>query len=208
MNLNPEDFIKLLIALLIGLGIGFEREIHNKSAGLRTITLITLGATLFTILSLQFEQDARVAANIVSGIGFLGAGVILFAEGKVKGLTTASSIWAAAALGMAVGMGQYLLAATAGLMVVLVLWLFVRIDIWLNRRGREIRTYRVSAASPELLDWVEQRMKHLKIHVAQKREYKTSGLFICEWDTRGALDKQEELAHQIVRNADIAALEY
>jgi putative Mg2+ transporter-C (MgtC) family protein len=106
---TPEDLIKVLIAVVIGGIIGMEREIHSKAAGLRTITLITIGATIFTILSEKFgdPSTSRIAANIVTGIGFLGAGVILFAEGKLKGLTTASSIWVAAALGMAVGVGEY-----------------------------------------------------------------------------------------------------
>jgi len=88
---TPEDLIKVLIAVVIGGIIGMEREIHSKAAELRTITLITVGATLFTILSEKFGDPAtsRIAANIVTGIGFLGAGVILFAEGKLKGLTTA-----------------------------------------------------------------------------------------------------------------------
>jgi putative Mg2+ transporter-C (MgtC) family protein len=106
-----------------------EREIHSKAAGLRTITLITVGATLFTILSVKFGDPAtsRVAANIITGIGFLGAGVILFAEGKLKGLTTASSIWVAAALGMAVGIGEYGLAMATSIIVIIVLAFFARL---------------------------------------------------------------------------------
>jgi putative Mg2+ transporter-C (MgtC) family protein len=93
MILNDQEMLKLLVALLVGGIVGFEREVHAKAAGLRTITLITVGATLFTILSSHFSaiEPGRVAANIVVGVGFLGAGAILLSEGKVKGLTTASS---------------------------------------------------------------------------------------------------------------------
>src|SRR5450759_671265 len=84
---SQEDLFKLLLAVVIGGLIGLEREMHAKAAGLRTITLITFGATLFTMLSLGFKDD-RVIANIVTGVGFLGAGSILFSEGRVKGLTT------------------------------------------------------------------------------------------------------------------------
>ncbi len=208
MFVSPEDFMKLAVALLIGAIIGLEREMHNKSAGLRTITLITVGAALFTILSLKFEQDARIAAQIVSGVGFLGAGVILFAEGRVKGLTTASSIWAAAAAGMSVGMGEFLLAAATGAMVIAVLWIFARFDRWLDALGREVRTYRISVTNVKKLDELDARFSKLKIHVLQKREYKRSDYFIGEWDTRGPLAKQELFAHQAARNSDILSLDY
>ncbi|MEJ5224319.1 MAG: MgtC/SapB family protein, partial [Anaerolineales bacterium] len=110
MTLSDYELIQLIVSVLIGGLIGFEREMHAKAAGLRTMTLITLGATLFTMLSARMGGDAgRVAANIVTGVGFLGAGAILFSEGRIRGLTTASSIWVAAALGMAVGLGEFAL---------------------------------------------------------------------------------------------------
>jgi putative Mg2+ transporter-C (MgtC) family protein len=143
---TPEDLIKVLVAVVIGGIIGFERELHSKAAGLRTITLITVGATMFTILSARYTDTAtsRVASNIVTGVGFLGAGAILFAEGKVRGLTTASSIWVAAALGMAVGLGQYVLSIATTILVVIVLDLFARLDHWLDLKGRETRTYEIA----------------------------------------------------------------
>lgn len=208
MFITPDDFTKLAVALFIGAVIGLEREMHNKSAGLRTITLITVGATLFTILSLKFSQDARVAANIVSGVGFLGAGAILFAEGRVKGLTTASSIWAAAAMGMAVGLGEFILAGTTGLMVVAILWIFARIDRWLDARGREVRTYRISATHIKILEKQDEKFKKLGIRVLQKREYKQADVFLSEWDTRGPLAKQEAFTQQAARNLEIISLDY
>jgi putative Mg2+ transporter-C (MgtC) family protein len=208
MYISPEDFTKLAVALFIGAIIGLEREMHNKSAGLRTITLITVGATLFTILSLKFEQDARIAAQIVSGVGFLGAGAILFAEGRVKGLTTASSIWAAAAAGMSVGMGEFMLAAATGAMVIAILWVFARFDRWLDALGREVRTYRIIVSDVKKLDELDILFSKLKIRVLQKREYKQSERFIGEWDTRGPLAKQELFTHQATRNPEILSLDY
>ncbi len=127
---TPEDLIKALITVIIGGIIGMEREIHSKTAGLRTFILITIGATMFIILSTKFDDPAtsRVASNIVTGIGFLGAGVILFAEGKLKGLTTASSIRVAASLGMAVGIGEYVLALATTIIVIIVLASFAHLD--------------------------------------------------------------------------------
>jgi putative Mg2+ transporter-C (MgtC) family protein len=99
---EQQELIKLVFALLAGSLVGIERAAPAKAAGLRTITLITVGSTLFTMLSFHFSpgDPGRVAANIVVGIGFLGAGAILLSQGKLRGLTTASSIWVAAAVGM------------------------------------------------------------------------------------------------------------
>lgn len=107
------DVLKALVSLLAGVILGYERELKDKSAGLKTITIICLGSTLFTILSYKFSGDGdptRIASYVVSGIGFLGAGVI-FKEGfNVYGLTTAGIIWIAAAIGMSIGFGEILLA--------------------------------------------------------------------------------------------------
>jgi len=107
------DVLKALVSLLAGVILDYERELKDKSAGLKTITIICLGSTLFTILSYKFSGDGdptRIASYVVSGIGFLGAGVI-FKEGfNVYGLTTAGIIWIAAAIGMSIGFGEILLA--------------------------------------------------------------------------------------------------
>lgn len=111
------DLVKATCALAAGLILGFERELKDKAAGLRTITLICLGCTLFTILSYKMgmgktEDATRIASYVVSGIGFLGAGVIFKDAFSINGLTTASIIWLAAAIGMSIGFGQFFLALT------------------------------------------------------------------------------------------------
>ena len=111
------DLIKAFCSLAAGLILGFERELKDKAAGLRTITLICLGCTLFTILSYKMgmgktEDATRIASYVVSGIGFLGAGVIFKDAFSINGLTTASIIWLAAAIGMSIGFGQFFLALT------------------------------------------------------------------------------------------------
>lgn len=123
-----EVTFKLLAACLLGGLIGFFREKEKKAAGLKTHMLVTLGSTLFTIISIYFSQlfpgsDAgRIAANIVVGIGFIGAGTILKnPEGSIVGITTAASVWLAAAIGMAIGCGFYFAGASATLIAVLVL---------------------------------------------------------------------------------------
>lgn len=109
------DLIKIIGSVVAGIILGVEREFKDKSAGLKTITTICLGSTLFTILSYKMgigesEDATRIASYIVSGIGFLGAGVIFKDGTTVSGLTTASIIWMAAAVGMALGFGEFMLA--------------------------------------------------------------------------------------------------
>ena len=121
MLANETIIIRLLIATLIGGIIGIEREVMNRPAGFRTHILVTLGSTLIMIISLHSAgagggDSARIAAQVVSGIGFLGAGSIIRSDGNVVGLTTAASIWVCGGLGLAIGSGMYVAAVvTAGL---------------------------------------------------------------------------------------------
>jgi len=114
---------QLILALALGGILGWQRERWGKWAGPRTYALVTAGATLFTILSINAfgSYPAMVAAQIVTGIGFLGAGTILHKENRVEGLTTAAGLWMSAAIGMAIGVGYYLLSIGVSLMVLLIL---------------------------------------------------------------------------------------
>jgi len=127
MPAELEMVLRLLLAVALGAIIGFQRERAGKPAGLRTNTLICLGAALFTVISVYgFGADpARVAAGIVTGVGFLGAGAIIMrrGEGTVEGLTTATTIWAVAGVGLAAGVGMYLIAAVATALILGVLYL-------------------------------------------------------------------------------------
>jgi putative Mg2+ transporter-C (MgtC) family protein len=121
---NEVDFaIRLGVCLVFGSLIGVERELRNKPAGISTNCFVMAGACLFTFVSSHIDpgSPARIAAQVVSGVGFLGAGMILKGEGNtVKNLTTAAAVWFAAAIGMAVGLGWYLTAAIATVYAVLV----------------------------------------------------------------------------------------
>jgi putative Mg2+ transporter-C (MgtC) family protein len=120
-----EMVIKLLIALALGALVGLEREWRRKPAGLRTHMLVSLGACLFTIVSVNsFGADpARIAAGIVTGIGFIGAGSVIGSRMHVKGLTTAATLWVVAAIGLAVGVEVYVPAFVTAALVFLVLQL-------------------------------------------------------------------------------------
>ncbi len=135
MALVSEDIVKILIAVIAGGLIGIEREFREKAAGFRTIILICVGATLFTLFSSKLALNGdtgRIAANIVSGAGFLGTGVILRSGGQVVGLTTASTIWLTAAIGMGIGAGEYILIGIVVVLALMVLWLFPRIERWID----------------------------------------------------------------------------
>ncbi|HXB42180.1 MAG TPA: MgtC/SapB family protein [Bacteroidia bacterium] len=141
-----ENIIKLAVSLLAGTIIGAEREYRSKNAGFRTIILITLGSTLFTIISYVMAGNydpARIAANIITGIGFLGAGAI-FKEGlTVKGLTTAAVIWVSAAIGMAIGIGQYEFAFVVLFFVMLIMLGFPYLQRIIDNFNSE-RIYKVT----------------------------------------------------------------
>lgn len=108
MEFYKEDLFKLLVALILGGLVGAEREYRGKTAGFRTTIMICIGSTLFTMVSGRIGTgDGRIAANIVNGIGFLGAGIIFKEDNRVRGLTTAATIWAVSALGMCIGSGHY-----------------------------------------------------------------------------------------------------
>jgi putative Mg2+ transporter-C (MgtC) family protein len=121
----PGDLIGIILAIIFGSAIGMERELSGKAAGLRTNVLISLGAAVFTIISREIGGDThsitRIAAQIVTGVGFLGAGAIIQDRGGVHGLTTAATIWLVASIGMACGANFYALAFIATLIAMGVL---------------------------------------------------------------------------------------
>ena len=124
--MGPNDLLSIILAIVLGGVIGLEREISGKAAGLRTNVLICLGAAVFTIISKRMVDvtegsTTRIAAQIVTGVGFLGAGAIIQDRGGVHGLTTAATIWLVASIGMACGAGFYPLAVVAALIAILVL---------------------------------------------------------------------------------------
>ncbi|MDD5547884.1 MAG: MgtC/SapB family protein [Candidatus Pacebacteria bacterium] len=120
---------RIVFAVVLGCAIGVERDFARKVAGMRTHALVALGSALFSIASMAFTSagadPTRIAAQIVTGIGFLGAGIIIFQDHKIQGLTTAAGIWVAAAVGMACGFGMYGLAAMGTVLTItifVVLW--------------------------------------------------------------------------------------
>ncbi len=136
-----EAFYRLLIAGALGAVIGAEREWRARSAGLRTNMLITMGAALFTVMALELSPEggdsSRITSQIVTGVGFIGAGAIFRDRGEeVVGLTTAATIWVNAAVGVAAGAGRYGLAALSTVVVLLVLTALIPLEKALARRAK------------------------------------------------------------------------
>lgn len=132
--------VRLLAALLLGAVVGLERERQERAAGLRTVTMVSLGSCLFTIVGAYgFGQTdpSRVAAQVVTGIGFLGAGTIFLRKDLVRGLTTAATIWSVAAIGMAAGTAQYVIALFTTLLILLVLMVLKPIERRFFKRPNE-----------------------------------------------------------------------
>jgi putative Mg2+ transporter-C (MgtC) family protein len=130
---------RLSVGLLLGAVIGFERELHRQPAGFRTHALVSLGAALFTVVSAYgfagpTVDPTRIAAQIVTGIGFIGAGTILQHRGSVRGLTTAASLWAVAAIGMASGAGMLAMAVIGTFLILVVLVFLDRVEELARRR--------------------------------------------------------------------------
>jgi putative Mg2+ transporter-C (MgtC) family protein len=133
-----DAFLRIALAAALGGAIGLEREYRHKPAGLRTQMLIALGAALFSILSVELGTRAgspdRIAAQVVTGIGFLGAGAILRSGENVHGLTTAATIWVNAAIGMAAGLGSYIVATVAAAITLFVLALLPALEAFVEKR--------------------------------------------------------------------------
>ncbi len=145
----PSDIFSIVLAVFLGAAIGAEREFSGKAAGLRTNVLICLGAAVFTIISKRMAGEAdsltRIAAQVVTGVGFLGAGAIIQDRGGVHGLTTAATIWFVASLGMACGAEMYELALILTLLAIFVL-------IGLRLIHRSLRHYIDKHKPPEVSD--------------------------------------------------------
>ena len=142
VTVELNDMLGIGLAILFGGVIGLERELSGKAAGLRTNVLICLGAAVFTLISIQLGKDAtgsltRIAAQVVTGVGFLGAGAIIQDRGGVHGLTTAATIWLVASVGMACGAGLHILALVTTCGAILVLLGLGKLGRWLERFSKK-----------------------------------------------------------------------
>jgi putative Mg2+ transporter-C (MgtC) family protein len=178
LGLQADLAVRMVIAATLGAAIGLEREIHEHPAGMRTHLLVSLGSAIFTILSIYgFEgiaapgveptiDPSRVAAQIVSGIGFLGAGAILKYGTSIRGLTTAASLWTTAAIGMAAGAGEWLIAAVGTFIVVFSLWPLNALVARIHTPGVEVLRLRLEVGRLEALGDVSRLLADRRVEMA------------------------------------------
>jgi uncharacterized membrane protein YhiD involved in acid resistance len=208
---------KLLLATLLGGAIGVERELASKPAGLRTNILICVGAALFTQLSIDIAQvgfspdhhpygdTTRIAAQIVSGIGFLGAGAILHGQGIVIGLTTAATVWVVAAIGVAVGAGAYIDACGAAALIIVVLTGLKPLERRLQAQRRHLRaTLRVKLGCP--FDDFDRIIREQGIHVSERRTFEHDTDRSFELDLIGATKQFDLLVDQLRTNPNVVSV--
>jgi putative Mg2+ transporter-C (MgtC) family protein len=210
IDMDTQTGLRLLISFVIGAGIGFEREYHSKAAGLRTMIMICLGSTMFTMISHSFGGDSpdRVASNIITGIGFLGAGVI-FKDGlTISGITTATTIWITAALGMAVGAGEYFMAMAGSVIVILVLSALQQITAQIEKL-HQARIYRITCARDEkLIADLENEISALGLKAGRRRDFKDNDRLILFYEIRGREKKLDEFNTFLQNTPRVTAFEF
>jgi putative Mg2+ transporter-C (MgtC) family protein len=176
--LQADLAVRMLIAAILGAAIGLEREIHEHPAGMRTHLLVSLGTAIFTVLSIYgFEgitangvaptvDPTRIAAQVVSGIGFLGAGAILKYGTSIRGLTTAASLWTTAAIGMAAGAGEWLIAGVGTFITVFSLWPLNAFVARIHRPGAHLVRLRLEVGRLEALGDVSRLLADRRVEMA------------------------------------------
>ncbi|HKV29220.1 MAG TPA: MgtC/SapB family protein [Candidatus Acidoferrales bacterium] len=193
---------KLLLSAALGGVVGLEREVHRKAAGLRTSILICTGACFFMIISyvaaVHPEDDhTRIAAQIIAGIGFLGAGVILRERGNVVGLTTAATVWAIAAVGMGVGTGMYVTSIFATALILISLttlgWAEARLGI-----KTRLTTFRLTAVDGDaVMKQAREIFQDMKIPIQHSELRRAADESVMEFDADLGLPQEHELMRRL-----------
>lgn len=212
--MTTEYIIRLFIAALLGGVIGLDREYRAKDAGFRTHFLVALGSAMFMLVS-QFGfpdvvgttgyrlDPSRVASQVVSGIGFIGAGTIIFQKHVLKGLTTAAGIWCTAAIGLACGSGLYVLAAVATLLALICLEAF---NFFLRRFGARTVSLQLTAASKEnvlhVIEVLERAGLKLSSYHMERVETATGHSYAVQMDIRVRRDRYITRLLELMRDFD------
>lgn len=207
--LFTEDIVKLLIAAGLGALIGLEREYHGKAAGLRTMMLISIGSTLFTVISTKLGTDAgRIASNIVTGIGFIGGGIIFRESNRVSGITTAATAWATAALGMCVGIGYYEIAMASSVLVLFVLYVLVPIQDLINRYN-QLRNYRIVCKfQQKTLKNYENLFRELGLNAKRGVQNRVGNTIIGTWSIQGPERKHDKLTKILLNDEEVLEFDF
>ena len=199
--------VKIVLSVIVGGIIGAERELRSKSAGFRTLILICVGATLFTIFSQIIGGSGnpdRIASNIVSGIGFLGAGVIFKTDNRVNGITTAATIWITAALGMGIGCGYYILSLLGCRLVLLILFLFSFLDQFIDEIN-QVRDYAIDYHFEEgNIHKYEKMFKKYRLKVNSTKKTKSGDTIKGSWNVKGKEKNHIEFIEHILKDPSVS----
>ena len=211
MPIALNDALNIFLAILIGGLIGAEREFRHRPAGFRTLIFICLGATLFTMLSFRLGGDAspvRIAAHMVTGVGFICAGVIMQEGVHLIGLTTAATIWIVAAIGMGIGGGQYFIVILATLVVMADLWAFPVVEDRIYN-VRDKRTYEITSdIQQETVDFLRDSIHECGLRVEGPKLVKSSNELISIWEVYGSPNQHEILINKLVDLPDVKSFDY
>lgn len=203
------ELLLIFISVVLGIIIGAEREYRNKSAGLRTFILICFGSCLFTILSIKIGVDDpdRIAANIITGIGFLGAGVIFKGDNKIDGITTATTIWATASIGMAVGSGYVYLSILGTVLVLLILSSLTYFERLIDKEHK-IREYKIAVVNYHDIAHCEEifRKHHLRFLIS-KQQY-SQGNLATSWIITGKNANHVALMKSLMEDEKVIAYQF
>lgn len=209
--MDMDIILKLLVAILIGGIIGAEREYRNKSAGLRTMMLICLGATLFTMFSIEVTVDSpdRIASNIVVGIGFVGAGVIFRGGAGINGITTAATIWVTAALGMGVGAGHQWVSLAGCVALIGILSLFTILERWMDKANNQ-HDYKIvfNGLPGRDLGYFDELLKQHHLHFEKGFSSKTGDVFCGEWYAQGKEANHQRFIDQVLKDGSVVEFRF
>lgn len=201
---------RLLLVVIVGGLIGAEREYRSKSAGFRTMILICLGSFLFTSFSIYItgSTNDRIASNIVTGIGFLGAGVIFQSENRINGLTTAAAIWVTAALGMGIAAGYYTLVVIATAVVLIALFFLTKLESVIDYFNSS-RTYRIlSPYKEDLLLEFEQLFRECNLRFKRLKQAKRGDNIEGTWLVNGRDKKHSACINRILHDPSVKEFEF
>ena len=208
MQPEYEHIFQILASLAAGAILGLEREYHSKPAGFRTMILICVSSCLFSILSTTMPSGDRIASNIITGIGFIGAGVVFKEGATVRGITSAAIIWMAAAIGMCIGFQHYLLAGFVVFLVLLVMIALFRFektfDSLYQRKVYEIHFISVDYS----IEALEKEMKGLEIHFVRNRIGKQNNVVNVEYNVVVSPQKnRDKIDNFLINNTHIKGFE-
>jgi putative Mg2+ transporter-C (MgtC) family protein len=203
--ITQSEINKFLLAILLCGLIGTERELRAKQAGLKTMIMIGLGSCLFTILSIKIGPNSqdRIASNIVTGIGFLGAGVIFREENRIKGLTTACVIWIVAAIGMALGGGYYEQAIGVTIVVLLALIFFPYLEVIVEKKNTSHEYRIVKKYEGEDIDAYQDYITTPGLKLQRGVQEMNNGQIRGMWTAVGRPENHRKFVNQMLRDEKI-----